>query len=546
MKTRFAYITLSVIAALVLSSCDKNEVSRPNDFGEPNLTIHLNTDLSLVTRTVGAKEDSASVAEKKISSVRVFLAPASSDGTPVPNTEVMEIGGNMMNFDGSSVQAKVFGLKSNYQLLYVLANCPSTLSVKTDSLAAFIGSYKQIDTAVLKNFWKENNFLMINGVESNAGTNNKFGGVFVDFSSSVSTTVTLERLAAKIVADQDPNIDFSSKRQKVLGKVTEYTSPTPHKDTVDYIISSAEIDAWALMNCVNSFNLIQAYVTDTLSKHYGSGIITTPSSALDYPYPTLGNSLNSTGYYYSNPAVTGMENNVPKYEALNFVPVGDSLYCLENNPPYYDKGHEYSTSGKVGVPSVSDSKMMGRSTAVIFRAQLLLADGFDADATIDEDLDRADGNGHWHSEPPLPTKADTRITATLYSYKSKMYADLDRLWADNVALNGISDPATLRSKGCKVYENGYMYYTYYINKNDFEADYAIPSNIAPYYCVERNKSYKLNVTDVTSFGDDVPCGTGYDPEDPIDRATPRIKVKIEVLPWTVKEDQTYEIKNYNN
>ena len=112
------------------------------------------------------------------------------------------------------------------------------------------------------------------------------------------------------------------------------------------------------------------------------------------------------------------------------------------------------------------------------------------------------------------------------------------LHEDELMPNALEIMKKAQEKGVKIYENGYMYYTYYISKSDFAG-----SSVAPYYCVERNKSYRLTVTDVTSFGDELPCDySNYDPEDPIDRATPRIKVSVEVLPWTIVPEQTYEIQ----
>lgn len=347
----------------------------------------------------------------------------------------------------------------------------------------------------------------------------------MDFSSSVTATVNLERLAAKVVADQDQFIDFSTKRQKVYGDT----------DADTYVINSAVIDSWALMNCVNSFNLIQVYKSDTLHDH--DDVIYTPSSSNTYSFPSIPNSFKCDGYYYTDPSEKASSSSLPEYNELVFVPAGSALYCLENNPDYYPGTYE-KTSGKTGVPSVSDSKMMGRCTAVVFRAQLKLADGFDSDFTIDEPLGENGDQGEWQNADATgqPTKANTDITATIYSYKSKLYHSLAKLVTDNGSLAG-KDNAGLRAAGVKVYENGYMYYTYYISKTDYNV------TISPYYCVERNKSYRLNVTEVNSFGDDLPCDyTNYDPEDPIDRATPRINVSADVLPWDAKETQTYEIQ----
>lgn len=545
MKTRFAYITLSAIAALVLSSCDKTELTDRKKIEDPNLTINIGVSSQFVTKTAGNSTD-AEEYEKAINTARIFLAKANENGEPDTTAPVVEVDQKLMKMTdidgGKHIEAKVFGIKGNYQLLYVAVNCPSDFEVDKTSYTKFIGSYTSVTKSILNEFWKveyasapdpvtgeypiENgSFFMVNGTDSNNSTKDHNGGVFVDFSSTVSATVNLERIAAKIVADQDKYIDFSAKRKKVFGDT----------DATSYIVSAAVIDSWALMNCVNSFNLIQSYATES---KYSQKVVSTPSSSNDYPVATLPNNLSSAGYYFTNPAVSGKDaQGIPTYSELEFVKAGSALYCLENNPDYYVHGYVKTSTGNPGVPSVSDSKMMGRCTAVIFRAQLRLADGFDADATIDDPIGNdPDGPDDWDVTPP--TKANTNIVATIYSYKSKMYASLTRLKSDYGELASCSDDTALREKGVKIYENGYMYYTYYISKSDFAG-----SSVAPYYCVERNKSYRLTVTNVTSFGDELPCDySNYDPEDPIDRATPRIKVSVEVLPWTIVPEQTYEIQ----
>lgn len=554
MKTRFAYITLSVIAALVLSSCDKTEIGKDETF-EPNFTINLGFSSQPGTKTSGTAEDAMDY-EKSINTVRIFFAKANANGVPDESAKVVEVAQKDMSrttlASGIKIDAKVFGLQGNYQLAYALVNCPDGLTIKTDTYAEFIGSYSYVNKTVLDNFWKvtysttdpaeveSGSFFMVNGVDSNIGSKNNNGGVFVDFSSTTSATINLERLAAKIVADEDDYIDFSSKRQKVYGD----------DDSDAYIVSSARIDAWALMNCVNSFNLIQKYSIDKIYNKNTSSednyVVNTPSSSNEYPWSKIDASRNftpSTGYYFTNPASATDNNGNPTYTELEFVPAGSALYCIENNPDYFDNGDSgyIKYSGKTAIASVSDSKMSGRCTAVIFRAQLLLANGFESDITIDENLGKDPDKGEW-DRTPTRGDIDSKITATIYSYRSKLYKSLTRLKTDNPSVD-ITSVETLRSSGVKVYVNGYMYYTYYIAKNDLNS---LEPQISPYYCVERNKSYKLTVMEVKAFGDELPCNAAkYDPEDPIDRAVARITVSVDVLPWDSTANQTTEIKtNY--
>lgn len=546
MKTKS--IILFVIVSVIAISCQRSDMfDKPS---KANLFISLMVDSGTGTRTDGSVSDPATDEEKKFSSVRLFLVKCTSTGTPVASTPVVEIGKNDITLDGTSVNASISTTNGDYQLLYVLANCPSTLSIAKDDYDSFIGSYSQT-VSNLSSIWSDDNFFMVNSVDYNSGTGCHNGGVLVDFSNqTISVSVTMERLAAKITAGQDKMIDFSAKLQKVYGPYDDVAG-----EYTDYVISSARIDAWALMNCVNSFYLIQKYATDEKDFHRVHGsttdvpdVIVTPSSASTYPVAKIHNSnpnddFKSAGYYYTNPAFTGFDSDVPTYSELEFVDAGETLYCLENNPSYFPSGTFKKNNGTNATPAVSDSKMKGRCTAVIFRAQILLADGFDADAYTgshngtDPVADDPDGPDNWDI---YPTRAyNTAITKTIYMYKGKYYADLTRLKEDfSDALGTCADDnASLRAAGVSVYERGYMYYTYYVTKTDIDGCHV------PYYCVERNKSYKLTVKAVSGLGDDLPCNfVHYDPEDPVDMAIPKLKVTADVLPWNVKDPVEYEIK----
>lgn len=552
MKTKIT-ILFAFAAALCFSSCEKHGL----DFhrSDANLIVNLDIKSDIATRTAGDSEVDPTDEESEISSVQFFLAAwDATNSKPASNTQVIKISDT--DVDGTSVGANVNLSGGNY-LLYVIANCPSGLTLDLDSYDDFIGSYGEAASSItnvngsitdVTKIWDDDNFMMVNSVDYNTGTGCYNGGVLVNFANqNITAEVAIERVSAKIIADQDKFIDFSASMQKVLGPYDDVAG-----EYVDYVISSAKIDAWALMNCVNSFNLIQKYTTDTrdfhklLSTDDLKDVIVTPSSD-DTKYPVAkkttvpATNMKSVGYYYTNPEFTGFNatTNEPEYTELEFVDAGETLYCLENNPPYYPTTYT-KNDGSTPTPAVSDSKMKGRATAVVFRAQILLADGFDADAYTGshdgtDPVGIDDTPGTWDE---YPTKAyTTDLVRTIYEYKGKYYADDARLKADNTALSSCADNAALRAAGVKVYENGYMYFTYYITNT------GIPGCHAPYYCVERNKCYKLTVKAVSGLGDDLPCDySHYDPEDPVDMAIPRLKVTVDVLPWKVKETVTYEIQ----
>lgn len=135
-------------------------------------------------------------------------------------------------------------------------------------------------------------------------------------------------------------------------------------------------------------------------------------------------------------------------------------------------------------------------------------------------------------------KVTTTPSTTFYVYKDVVYSDLATIDAlpefDSEDLTLLSVPQ-LRGKGIKVYEDGVMYYTYFIKDPNVAHQY----NGDDYYGVFRNSIYNLSVNSLTDLGDDVPGGGKVDPTDPdpekenpeIDSDEAYIKVTVVVNPW---------------
>lgn len=477
MKTRLAYIFACICAAAILSSCDKDPV--PARHSETNLTVKLVVDNeSATTKTTGSETEADLSTESYISTVRLFSV--ASDLSSV--TEITDL---EFTAGGNTVKATIPSTLAT-GLLYVIANCPSWLTIDTSSYATFVGSYSGAN-ADIPGIWADNNFMMVN-VQNGITDGTDKAGVAYDISSSLSPTVHLERLAVKIKAEPSESINCLPIGNKIIGNGKEFS------------VMSMNVDGVALLNCVNSFNLVQSWAEAKNWTEDGCAeqILQSPSYSPDY--------VRTSGYYDNDPA------------NLTFSPVETVFYCLENNSPIYD-----ILTDKTYSDYVAGTKMKGRVTALVFRVQVTTASEFTSEVIINEPLIPDPYNGNW----TIITKAGDidEEARTFFMYKGLCYIDASLL--PEKAREGISGPtdyAKLRENGVSVFENGYMYYTYWIEDTNYTDDGEA------YLSVIRNTSYDFTVNTIEAFGDDVPCGQ-YISTDPILKANPKIRVSLKILDW---------------
>lgn len=115
--------------------------------------------------------------------------------------------------------------------------------------------------------------------------------------------------------------------------------------------------------------------------------------------------------------------------------------------------------------------------------------------------------------------------------------ELDDQYDAAVELLG-QDIAAFRSKYLiKVYEDGVMYYTFYIKDQNYVSE-TEEDVLEHYYSVMRNTIYNLNVTTLVKIGTDIPGGWGPDPKptDPIDTKELYMLVKTVVNDWVLSNE----------
>lgn len=501
MNKIFRHIIILSLAVLGLSACTKDT------FRDRNATLSL--DIRVVssgTKTTGSGTIDGTEAEAytDIDHLRLFLVPAGSSGTPADDAAVTEISSS--DFFEEDGKVKVF-LSASYKggwLLFAIANWPSGISLNTTTYADFIGTYSSTSSN-LQSIWTDYNFLMVNRQNETDGC----AGVPIDLDEqSLDVTVYLERVAVKIIARDSDMIDFAPYHTAVVGTDNSYA------------VSSMEIKQVALLNCVNSFYLTQRWAEPVT----GEQSLVTPSSSLDYSL--------ADGYYYKTPSGTSAD--------LVWVDLGTPMYCLENNSPLYADfdftGDDYLLDKKAF--AIDGTKMKGRVTGVVFKAQFKVASGFKSGLGTDP-VDPDDGDpGVWNETKALGAEEEAK---TLYKYKSTYFADTDAMlarFADDFTGVDMNDFAALRAKGVNIYENGYVYYTYWITDPNYT--YTVGAESRPQIAVMRNTCYDLVVTNVSAFGDEMPCTAEYNPQDPLDTKYPKISLSIKITDWD-DEDYHYNL-----
>lgn len=258
---------------------------------------------------------------------------------------------------------------------------------------------------------------------------------------------------------------------KIVDKTENPTVSLPVDVTA--VVNGAEVLGFVPLNINADFNLIQTWgMTNT------GGNITLSTDVLVTP---VANYLAPVTLYKTQ------QTNVDGTKAWENISTADmfvdSVYTTENRPPIIENAQGVLTAKR------------DNTTGVIYKVQAQL-------------------NG--------------TSCSTFYTYNNKAYANLNSLGqAYGTTLTGKS-VLELRGLGINVYEDGIMYYTYFVK--DPNTKYRFDNK--DYFGVFRNSVYRLNISKINSLGDDVPDdnkepGSTIDPDDAF------LKVELTVNDWVL-------------
>ena len=236
------------------------------------------------------------------------------------------------------------------------------------------------------------------------------------------------------------------------------------------IIDGVELDGFVLLNGQAKTNFVQNWTSDPDA--------TTPSSA------NMLLTLSSTNYYDEAEDIATYVNGVavaPK-SGLSFT---NKAYTLENRSEIQDGNSSYDNV-TTGVIFKVTAKNSGISAGTFYRVK---------------------SNG----------KCFTNKADALTELNSVTGGAFDNMTSDE----------DLRRNGLMIYEDGNMYYTFFIK----DQNYKYKNNL--FYAIHRNSIYNLTVSSVSKFGSDVPGGDIVDPENPNLIDGSYIQVSIAVNKWVL-------------
>lgn len=252
--------------------------------------------------------------------------------------------------------------------------------------------------------------------------------------------------------------------------VDETTTPTIGLDAdTKAVVDGVEVLGFVPLNLNADFNLIQTWGTANGGGTVAEDVLQTPVT--HYLAPVTD---------YKTKQTVGTVSVWENKSGISFV---DSVYTTENRPPI--------TVNAQGVLTAQRNN----TTGVIYKVQA--------------------------------KKADVNC-GTFYAYNGKAYTDLSALSSVyGTDLTGKS-VLELRALGINVYEDGIMYYTYFVR--DPNTNYQLGSK--DYFGVFRNSVYRLNITTIASLGDDVP-DDNKNPGETIDPDDAYLKVELTVNDWVL-------------
>ena len=142
---------------------------------------------------------------------------------------------------------------------------------------------------------------------------------------------------------------------------------------------------------------------------------------------------------------------------------------------------------------------------------------------------------------------------TFYYVGGKVYTEIDKVKAlpDFAEITNFPEKAEeIRALGIKVFEEGRMYYTYFIKDQNYKLEYETAAAVegedpseavtteTKYHAVYRNSVYNLTVNTITNIGDDIPGGgkvTPVEPNPDIDPNEQFIDVTVTINPWVLND-----------
>ena len=482
MTFRFKHVLIAMaVMSIGLLSCTKENNRRGNTEEENIVTgyfsVAISTPKAAETRTEGST--SGAVVDPDDSDINnVTLILTDDDG------KVQQFFTNITMASEKTNPVKVaIGTYDIYAIVNPSGNIESLLTVGADI-------NNLIQTAMadeIKNYANASSkgFMMLNANNSIDKTeNNVWQNISIETANTQTNpkniSIVVDRLVAAIRTSLSANPTI--KANSSLGNAKEEESSAS-------LITSLRVDGLYPLNILNKYNPIQTWIENPDVSSAGSAILSTPT-----PLQSATSEIATS--FYNRPTDIASFNLTTNYVTATYLIDSDFTelkYVLENRPVIVPDGSNLTTYDNI-------------ATGVIFKITALNS-----------------GNAK--------TFYRVRATDKCYYDKEAAITALNTATGSSI-LTTEDDLSILRAAGLQIYEDGAMYFTYYIKDQNYKESYpSLSINDALYYAIHRNSVYDLTVSSISNLGSDLPGGDIMGPDTPDVIADTYLQVTITVNQW---------------
>jgi hypothetical protein len=540
---KFVNLTKFLLAgALVLgmTACSSDD-NIPKGGTETDVKTYMTVSITgnslqrTTTPNNGTSQEGAG-AENTVSSLTVFLVnPVSTTDLsqnkiikiqPLSGTDLMTTSESGTTIETQGKESKAFKVPAGTYKVYVIANPTSKFtSLITENTSSEQDLLNVINSSALihDDYANANGFLMTNAINYN-GDAEQIPTVAVASTNGETnpakptSPIHVDRMAVKITANNSSKnfnqLYYDGSNGSSI-QLIHYNGTAPSPVTINI-----NLTGYSLINTYNKANLYQKW--SGTSSTFEQELMTPNYKDNGYSASDFSNQKSNFSTRTSNTA-----NTIANFGALSINPnttytsLDNASYTLENNP--------YNTySPTTGVFTKYDKFVTG----VLFQAQAVNPNSSNSPVTF-----------YSYNRKYYSTLADIQKeypdvfakyfdgTSVVPSSKTAAGDQLNEaLQVLNHANNTGANDLRVRY-GIKVYENGNMYYTYYIKDPNYKETQGTGTNT--YYAIMRNSIYDLRVTKLKRIGEDIPFGWQADGDTPIDDTNVYMTVELLINQWTL-------------
>jgi len=509
--------------ALVLgmTACSSDDDITKGGNGDNKVNTYMTVSITgdALQRTAGTTTDNNSTeGENTIQSLYVILVNQSTGAVVTQSLGSDQLTGTTETGSGvetTGKQTKAFPVPTGSYRVYIVAN-PSLTLFKDLETVTTEGNLKTImnSTALITaNYATNNSFIMTNAINTNVDlTQIPIVNVTSDNNSTANaakpaSAIHVDRLAAKI----QTNVNYGTGNTAFKQLKTIYSDGSSvFNDIQIRSYESGSLNYQKINIIMDGYALTNVYKNTYLYQNWGAAFspahqdLMSPNFTSSYSYASSDYDFQKT-FFADRTKLTD--------EGQTFTNLGTASYCLENNPK------DVTTFG--GLQTKYDNEVTG----VLFKAHAV-----------------EDG---------------TTTSIPFYSFNGRFYKTLDDIlseypgaftgkYTDNTTDKSLANAKTLTSgtitnenlsilrNQYKIgyYENGTMYYTYYIKDNNY---YLPQTTDEHYYSIMRNSVYSLTARSLQRIGDDIPFGWTPDSGhgNPIDSQNACMQIDLVVNKWVL-------------